>query len=117
MDVPRDPNELKKSRRRRGLVATVSVVALAAVLYGASRLGRAAADVSTQGLWVDTVLVGDVARELYGVGELVPDYARRNAEWLEEQRALRKRDGHGGGRSLDGRTDFAERKHRRYLAL
>lgn len=73
MDVPRDPGELKKSRRRRVTLAAVAVVALVVALYGASRLGRAAPGVSSQGLWVDTVRVGDVARELHGVGELVPD--------------------------------------------
>ena len=73
MDVPRDPHELKQSRRRRTTLVAAAVVALIAALYGASRLGRAAPGVSTQGLWVDTVKVGDVARELHGVGELVPD--------------------------------------------
>ncbi|MEQ1910007.1 MAG: HlyD family efflux transporter periplasmic adaptor subunit [Vicinamibacterales bacterium] len=73
MDVPRDPHELKRSRRRRLTLVGAAVVALIAALYSASRLGRAAPGVSTQGLWVDTVKVGDVARELHGVGELVPD--------------------------------------------
>lgn len=73
MDVPRDPHELKQSRRRRTTLVAAAVVALIAALYGASRLGRAAPGVSTQGLWVDTVQTGDIARELHGVGELVPD--------------------------------------------
>jgi HlyD family secretion protein len=73
MDTPRDPGELAHSRRRRVRLVAAAIVVLIAALYGASRLGRATPGVGTQNLWVDTVQVGDVARELHGVGELVPD--------------------------------------------
>ena len=73
MDVAKDPSEIAKRRRRRVLVAAVSVIVCVAAVYGASRLGRAAPTMDTSGLWIDTVKEGPLVRDVRGVGELVPD--------------------------------------------
>ena len=73
MDVPISPGERTARRRRRFAIAGAGVVVLFAIAYGVTRVGRAAPLVSTDGLWIDEVREGDLARELRGVGELVPD--------------------------------------------
>lgn len=73
MDVPISSAELTARRRRRTTIAAVIVLVLLAGGYGVARIGRAAPAVSSDGLWIDSVLEGDIARELHGVGELVPD--------------------------------------------
>jgi HlyD family secretion protein len=73
MDVARSSHEIRSNRRRRVILLAGGTVAVAAVLYGVSYIGRAAPAVSSEGLWIDTVREGDIARELHGVGELVPD--------------------------------------------
>ncbi len=73
MDVPISSTELTSRRRRRLTVTAMLILVLLAGGYGVARIGRAAPAVSGEGLWIDTVLEGDIARELHGVGELVPD--------------------------------------------
>ena len=73
MDVPRPAHERQSRRRRRLVIPAVTLLLLAAAAYGATRLGNAAPTISTEGLWIDTVREGDLAREVHGVGELVPD--------------------------------------------
>jgi HlyD family secretion protein len=73
MDVPISSGERTARRRRRFTFAAAGVVALMAAIYGVTFVGRAAPLVSTDGLWIDEVREGDLARELRGVGELVPD--------------------------------------------
>jgi HlyD family secretion protein len=73
MDVPISTAETARRRRRRTIAWAGSAAAVVAVAFGLSRLGRAAPTVDLKGLWLDTVKQGDMARELRGVGELVPD--------------------------------------------
>lgn len=73
MDVPRPAHELQNRRRRKIVVSASAMLLLALVAYGATRMSGAAPSVSTDGLWIDTVREGDLAREVHGVGELVPD--------------------------------------------
>lgn len=73
MDVPISSTELTSRRRRRLTLTALLMLVLLAGGYGVARIGRAAPAVSGEGLWIDTVLEGDIARELHGVGELVPD--------------------------------------------
>jgi len=73
VDVPIPQSVVHARRTRRLMVASGTVVVLAAVGWSLARVGRAAPLVSTDGLWVDTVRQGDLSRELRGVGELVPD--------------------------------------------
>jgi HlyD family secretion protein len=73
MDVPISSSEKHSRQRRRVALAVAGFVAVAATVYAVSRVGRAAPLVPTDGLWIDVVEQGDIARELHGVGELVPD--------------------------------------------
>lgn len=73
MDVPKSQVEIAKKRRRRFVVAGIGVSIATAGILGASQLGRAAPSMDRSGLWIDTVKQGPMARELQGVGELVPD--------------------------------------------
>lgn len=44
-----------------------------AIVGAVSRLGRAVPTIDREGLWIDTVQEGEIARQVRGVGELVPD--------------------------------------------
>jgi HlyD family secretion protein len=73
MDVPISPREVRGRRRTRLIYVAVALAGLIAMVYGVTRIGRAAPLVAADGLWIDTVQEGDISRELHGVGELVPD--------------------------------------------
>jgi HlyD family secretion protein len=73
MDVPLSQNEIGTRRRRRMTYLAAAGLVLVVMVYGVSRLGRAAPAASAEGLWIDTVAEGDLVRELHGIGELVPD--------------------------------------------
>lgn len=73
MDVKISSREVTARRRRRQLL-TISLVVLAGVgLYAATYIAAATPSVDTQGIWIDTVKHGEMARELHGVGELAPN--------------------------------------------
>lgn len=90
MDVRKSEEEIKGNRRRRiGIALACAVVAVGVAIYLSSRLGRSTPVQDRSGLWIDVVKEGDLARELRGVGELVPnDDASR---WVSAE--------------LDGRVD------------
>ena len=73
MDEPLPAQERRSRRRRRRLVIVGGALVVGLAAYGVARAGRAAPAVAAAGLWIDTVQVGDLSRELHGVGELVPD--------------------------------------------
>jgi HlyD family secretion protein len=58
---------------RRIVVATVVVIAFAAITWGLSRLQPAAPTVERATVWVDTVKRGEMLRQVRGLGTLVPE--------------------------------------------
>jgi HlyD family secretion protein len=89
MDVPKSQTEIAGRRRRRIVIASCGALSLSIATFFVSRVGHAAPVVDRAGLWIDTVKVGDLPRELRGVGELAPqDDASR---WVSAE--------------LDGRVD------------
>lgn len=90
MDVRKSDGEIKGVRRRRiGLTFAFVSIVVAAAIYFFFQSGRSMPTHNRSDLWIDTVKEGDLARELRGVGELVPnDDASR---WVSAE--------------LDGRVD------------
>jgi len=89
MDIHKSMNEIAGRRRRRMVIAFGVAVVLCIPAYFIVRLGRATPTVDRAGLWIDAVKLGDLPRELRGVGELAPqDDASR---WVSAE--------------LDGRVD------------
>lgn len=89
VDIQKSPSEIAGRRRRRMVIALGVAVALSGAAYFIAGLGHATPTVDRAGLWIDTVKLGDVPRELRGVGELAPqDDASR---WVSAE--------------LDGRVD------------
>jgi HlyD family secretion protein len=89
MDVQKPPDEIVRRRRRRIATVSGSIVAVCGAAYLVARTGGAVSAVDRAGLWIDTVKLGDLPRELRGVGELAPqDNASR---WVSAE--------------LDGRVD------------
>ncbi len=72
MDIPRKSAKRMKMIRR-GVIATVGLVAIAAVTVGLSRLEPAAPSVDRRTLWLDTVKRGSMLRQVRGVGTLVSE--------------------------------------------
>jgi HlyD family secretion protein len=89
MDIPKSRKAISSKRRRRYLVLAAAAVCVAAALAALSALKTAAPTVDASALWIGTVQEGEMARELRGVGELVPDDDA--ARWLAAE--------------LDGRVD------------
>lgn len=58
---------------RRGVIATVGLVVIAAVTVGLSRLEPASPSVDRRTLWLDTVKRGSMLRQVRGVGTLVSE--------------------------------------------
>jgi len=72
MDIARP--DLRRKRRRRQLVFTaLTVLGLAALTIGLSRLKPAAPRVARAQIWTDTVVRGDFLRQVRGNGALVPE--------------------------------------------
>ena len=72
MDVAR-PDLARKKKRRRILVTSLAVLALAALTAGLSRLKPAAPTVERSSVWTDTVKRGQMLRQVRGNGTLVPE--------------------------------------------
>ena len=72
MDIPRKSAKRMKMIRR-GVIATVGLVVIAAVTVGLSRLEPAAPSVDRRTLWLDTVKRGSMLRQVRGVGTLVSE--------------------------------------------
>ncbi len=72
MDVKR--KNVKRNRwLRRGLYTTVTLIVLALVTLGLSRLEPAAPSVDRRTLWIDAVKRGSMLRQVRGVGKLVSE--------------------------------------------
>jgi len=71
MDIAR-PSAARQKRRRRIIYVAISVVLLALVTMGLSRLKPAAPTVERSTVWIDTVKRGSVLRQVRGLGTLVP---------------------------------------------
>jgi len=72
MDIARP--DLRRQRRRRQLImASLAVFGLAALTFGLSRLQPAAPRVQRAQTWTDTVVRGDLLRQVRGNGTLVPE--------------------------------------------
>jgi len=71
MDIQRTI-DIKKRRLRRILIISSSVLAVAAVTVGLSRLKPAAPQVERATIYLDMVKRGDIPREVRGNGTLVP---------------------------------------------
>src|SRR5215510_4918003 len=96
MDIHKSMNEIAGRRRRRMVIAFGVAVVLCIPAYFIVRLGRATSTVDRAGLWIDAVKLGDLPRELRGVGELAPqDDASR---WVSAE--------------MDGRVDRKLRARR-----
>lgn len=76
MDVPISPAVQKRRRSRRWLLGSGTVVVLALVTLGLSRLQPAAPLVEKSSLWMDTVKRGEMLRQVRGNGTLVPEDIR-----------------------------------------
>ncbi len=72
MDIPRKSAKRMKMIRR-GVIATVGLVVIAAVTVGLSRLEPAAPSVDRRTLWLDSVKRGSMLRQVRGVGTLVSE--------------------------------------------
>lgn len=72
MDIPR-PSQAKAKLRRRIILISGGVLALAAITIGLARLKPAAPTVDRSLVWIDTVKQGDMVREVRGLGTLVPE--------------------------------------------
>jgi len=72
MDIPRQ-NARRKRIVRRSLYIGITVVVVAVVTVGVSRLKPAAPSVDRRTLWLDTVKRGPMLRQVRGVGNLVSE--------------------------------------------
>ncbi len=75
MDIPRK-SAAKKRRVKRILYALTTVIAVALITVGVSRLQPAAPYVDPQTLWKGTVARGTIPRNVRGLGTLVPEEIR-----------------------------------------
>ena len=73
MDIIRDP---KPRKRKRAIVGTLVVTALALVTFGVRSLPSAPPTVERATTWMDTVQRGTMVRQVRGPGNLVPEQAR-----------------------------------------
>jgi len=89
VDIHKSQAEIAERRQRPKVIAFGVALVLLVAAYFVARLGPATPAVDRAGLWIDTVKLGDLPRELRGVGELAPqDDASR---WVSAE--------------LDGRVD------------
>src|SRR6202022_1611011 len=80
MDIQR-PSNARAKKIRRILYATISVLLIAGVTFGLSRLRPAAPSVDRATVWTDEVKRGPMLREVRGLGTLVPEEIR----WIPAQ--------------------------------
>jgi len=84
MDIAIPQNPRSKTIRRL-LLATVTLLLVAAISYGVSRLRPAAPSVDGASFFSDTVKRGDVLRAVHGTGILVPE----DIQWIPALNAAR----------------------------
>jgi HlyD family secretion protein len=84
MDIPR-PNEARRKRRRRILLAGVGLVAVALVTVGLARLKPPAPSVDGGSVYPGTVKRGPMLRDVHGNGTLLPEEIR----WIPAMNAGR----------------------------
>jgi HlyD family secretion protein len=87
MDIPRDESVIKNKRRNRVLIAIVSVVVLAVITLGVSRLKPAAPSVERSSIWLETVKRGPMLRQVRGLGSLVP--IPEDVRWIPAETDVR----------------------------
>jgi multidrug resistance efflux pump len=87
MDIPRDESVVRNKRRNRVVVAIVSVVMLALITLGVSRLKPAAPTVERSSIWPETVKRGPMLRQVRGLGSLVP--IPEDVRWIPAETDVR----------------------------
>jgi HlyD family secretion protein len=75
MDIPR-PSNASAKRKKRIVLAAVSLVFIVGVTIGVSRLKPAAPSVERSTVWTDSVKRGSILRQVRGLGTLVPEEFR-----------------------------------------
>jgi len=75
MDIQR-PDQSKKKRKKRIIVAVSIAVVLTAISIGLARLKPAAPTVEKNLVWIDVVKRGQMLRQVRGLGTLVPEEIR-----------------------------------------
>ena len=75
MDIPR-PNAAKEKRKKRIIIACVTVAVLAGVTVALSRLKPAAPTMDRNLVWIGDVKRGPMVRQVRGLGTLVPEEIR-----------------------------------------
>lgn len=80
VDIAR-PSQARKKKIRRILYISLTVVVVAGISLGVSKLKPAAPSVDRAVVWLDTVKRGDVPRQVRGSGTLVPEDIR----WIPAQ--------------------------------
>ena len=75
MDISR-PDLARKKKLRQALYAATTVIVMAAVTLGVSRLEPAAPRVDRDTIYLDTVQRGPMVRQVRGTGTLVPEQIR-----------------------------------------
>jgi HlyD family secretion protein len=71
MDIPR-PSNVSAKRKKRIVLAAVSLLFIVGVTIGVSRLKPAAPSVERGTVWTDTVKRGSILRQVRGLGTLIP---------------------------------------------
>src|SRR5579871_2723575 len=72
MDIPRGEEVIRNKRRKRVLLTIVTVLAIAGISLGVSRLKPAPPTVEASTVWTDKVKRGSMLRQCRGLGSLVP---------------------------------------------
>src|SRR5690606_17180913 len=72
VDIPREP----KKKRGRYVIIALGIGAVALTTLALSRLKPAAPSVDRAAIWVDTVRMGEMVRQVRGPGTLVPEEIR-----------------------------------------
>src|SRR5258705_9837288 len=72
MDIAR-PDQAKKRRRKRVVLASIGLIVIAGVTLGLAQLKPAAPSVEKGSIWMDTVKRGQMLRQVRGNGSLVPE--------------------------------------------
>jgi HlyD family secretion protein len=75
MDIAR-PQNLQQKRRKRLLIGAATVIGLASLTFGLTRLKPAAPSLDRNVVWIDTVKRGPMVRQVRGLGLLVPEEIR-----------------------------------------